>query len=266
MTKISLRALVVLATGFVLVNCANKSTNNFANTLAGKFTDRFTTLYDISDKAWSVTYPGIGACVRTVIASDNKAGNVSYTEGMANCFNPSKYGKTFYVSDGSGSFWVCDYLTGKSTVNEITQSGQPDSTSPASGGCNGKAWSKFTPTDSSFSLVGNFTDNYGGSQVFTNTLWTSSYGTPCSYAVIFYDNVNGFFIYQQQADAGCTSANNYKFGKVFWTVDSASKLYYCELMYGQSSYLTVANSTTKPGYSNPATTGCSGFGWTQLIR
>lgn len=234
---------------------------------SGKYLDLLTVGHDVSEKHWLVSYPGIGVCERTLLSFDRDAGTAVFVEGATNCFNPGKYGKTYFVADTNSVFRVCDYLTGKNTPNEVTGTTSfPDSTNPSTGGCNGKAWGKFTPTDSSFSLVGNFTDNYGGSQIYTNTLWTSSYGTPCSYAVVFYDNVNGFFIYQQQADAGCTSSNNYKFGKVFWTVDSASKLYYCELMYGQSSYLTVANSTTKPGYSNPATAGCSGFGWTQLIR
>ena len=120
--------------------------------------------------------------------------------------------------------------------------------------------------DSNLALVGNFSDPYGGSQKFTNTLWTGSYGTPCNYQIIFYDNINGFFVYQQQGDAGCTAANNYKFGKVFWGVSSASEIYYCELLYGQTYYLTVTNSTAKPTYTNPAASGCSTFSWTKLTR
>ena len=263
MTRFFLKTLVALAAGFVWVNCTNKTTNNFANTLSGKFTDRLTLMHDVSETAWNVTYPGVGTCVRTITDMDSSVGSATYFEGNANCFNASKYGKTFFVSDGTGSFWYCDYLSGKTAASEVLQAGRPDSTTPATGGCNGSAWGKLTPSDANLALNGSYTDNWSSSHQFTNTLWTTS---GCTYAIIYYDNVNGFLLYQQQGDAACWAANNYKFGKVFWAVSSANKLYYCQLLYDKVSYLTVANDTGKPSYTNPAASGCSGFSWTQLIR
>ncbi len=264
MTRFNFRLLNALAISFIAAHCA-QGTNG--TQLAGKFKDTFTVQHDISGQNWNLLYPGVGTCERKVLNFDHSGGHATYVEGSANCPNPGKYGKMFFENESANVHWICAFLSGKATADEVeNDTERPDGVSPVLGGCNGKAWSKLTPVDNNFALLGSFTDNWGGSQSYTNTLWTGSYGTPCTYAIIFYDNANGYFIYQQQADAGCTVANNYKFGKVFWGVDAASKLYYCELLYAQASYLTVANSTAKPTYGNPSATGCSGFSWTQLIR
>lgn len=233
---------------------------NAAN--SGNYRDKSGVQYAVDSSIWKVTYPGTGSCDRSVLVAAE--GQVTYSEQGSGCFNPGKFGRLYFIKDGASDMWFCDFISGKSSVDDVKAiTGSPDSSAASTGGCNGKAWVKLSATDSNFSLVGSFTDNWSSSHSFSNTLWTTG---GCTNAIIYYDNTNGFFLYQQQADAGCWAANNYKFGKVFWAVDSASKLYYCQLMYDKSSYLDVANSTAKPTYTNPSATGCGGFSWTQLIR
>ncbi len=261
MIKIFFRILFALAISFMTMQCA-KGTNGIS--LAGKYADRLTMQHDISDKYWNLSYPGTGSCERQVLNFDRNAGFATYVEGVTNCPNPGKYGKVFFESESADLHWFCTFLSGKATASEVEEDAErPQSVSPSLGGCNGSAWGKLTPIDANLTLNGDFTDNWSSTHKFTNTLWTTS---GCTYAIIFYDTTNGFFLYQQQGDASCYAANNYKFGKVFWAVSSANKLYYCQLLYDKASYLTVANDTSKPGYTNPASSGCGGFSWTQLIR
>jgi len=254
-----LRGMVLLSAGLLLA-CQNNT-----HPLFGQYRDRTTVGHNITPTQWSLTYPGKGTCDRTLINFHSTDGYAIFSESGGGCFNAGTYGRLYFTYDANNALWYCNFLTGLPTLsNAQTLSTSPDASSPASGGCNGAAWTKLNAADSNFALAGNFSDTYSSTQQYTNSLWTAP-GYPsgiCTYAIIFYDNTNGFFLYQQQADAGCYAANNYKFGKVFWMVDSNAKLYYCEQLYGKSSYLTVANDSTTPTYN--AATGCAGFSWTQL--
>lgn len=243
------------------LHCNNAST---VQTFTGSHRDTLTLQHTISSQSWEITYPGTGKCTRTLLDFKQSDGFAVYSESGPACFNANTYGKAYFTNDSGGALWYCSYIVGKASTADVKAvTTAADATTPATAGCNGKAWIKMLSADANFALVGSYTDNWSSSHTFSNALWSTS---GCSNAIIFYDNTNGFFLYQQQAEAGCYAANNYRFGKVFWAVDSASKLYYCQLFYDKQSYLDVANSTTKPTYTNPSASGCSGFSWTQLIR
>ena len=245
---------------FAATHCANGG-NTGDSIISGSYAETTTILHKISTSTWNITYPGMGTCIRYLMETNNTENYMYFAEEGSICANSGKYGKVFYQRAASGQVSFCDFVAGKASLPEAKDlTGKPDTS------CNGKAWTQLNPINADLTLVGTFSDNFGGGQLFSNTLWTTSGFGTCTFAVIYYDNANGYFIYQQQADAGCFATNNYKFGKVYWTVDSSSKLYYCELLYGQSSYLTTANSTARPTYSNPASAGCNGFSWTQITR
>lgn len=228
----------------------------------GTYIDAVTSTQTISNTAWNSAYPGLGTCARSVSSFDSTNGFALYKEGATVCFNANKYGKVFFTTDASASTYFCDFVSGKATSTEVTAvTTKPTTTTPATSGCNGVAWTKLNKTSTNFDLVGTFVDLFGGTYTFTNTSWADSFG--CTKDIIFYDNANAYFLYQEQA-GGCFNA--YKFGKVFWTIDSTKKLYYCEFLFGQNGYLATANDTTKPTYTTPSTSGCGGFSWSQIIK
>lgn len=232
--------------------------------LNGSYMDTLATQQVVTNTTWVSKLPGLGSCTRAISTYDNTALTATYKEGSTVCFNANKFGKVYFTTDTAKVKWYCDFTTAKTTLAEVTSvTTKPTTTSPSTGGCGGTTtpWTKLATLGTDFALVGTFVDNFAGGHTYTNTSWADTFG--CTKDIIFYDNTNGFFLYQEQA-GGCF--NPYKFGKVFWTADSSKKLYYCELLFGQNSYLATGNNTAKPTYTNPATSGCSGFSWSQLTR
>lgn len=250
--------LLATACAVVTTQCKNAGTNG--QEFSGMLRDPLTQLHEVSVIAWKITNPGVGVCTRTLYDFKNSDGYAVYSESGSACSNPDKFGKSFFTNDAAGTLWYCDSIAGKSTADEVKAvTAVADATSPATTGCNGKAWTKLT-SGTGLTLAGNFTDNFSSTHTIQETSWDDTF---CVKTIIHYDNTNGYLVYQEES-SGCF--NRYKFGKIFWTVDSARKLYYCELLYNQSSYLATANSATKPTYTSPGTTGCSGFSWTNLTR
>lgn len=113
-----------------------------------------------------------------------------------------------------------------------------------------------------FSLVGNYTDNYAGDHRFTATAW-ESFG--CTKTVVSYDNTTRSFIYQEALSASCF--NQGKYGKVYWTTIQANGSFFlCENVYGKNSAAEAQNDSAPPSETNPATSGCGGFSWSQMTR
>ncbi len=255
--KISIASMALSCT-ILLAHCKNTAASG--QDFSGNLHDPLTQLHEISISTWKITNPGVGVCTRGLYDYKSTDGFVIYSESGAACVNSDKFGKTYLINDSAGTLWYCDFIAGKNSVADVKAvTSAPDTASPSTTGCNGKAWTKLT-SGTNLTLAGSFTDNFSGSHTIADTSWDDTF---CIKTIIHYDNTNGYLVYQEES-AGCF--NRYKFGKIFWTLDSTRKLYYCELLYNQSSYLATANSTSKPTYTSPGTGGCSGFAWTNITR
>lgn len=107
----------------------------------------------------------------------------------------------------------------------------------------------------SLEISGMWVDDFGGGHVITDTSWATSYGEDVyPYTITAYDNPGRFAIAQSDDDD--------TWSKFEWTfvVDA---LYFCQSAFGEASAQDAANATDADP-TDPAASGCGGFGWSLL--
>jgi len=151
--------------------------------------------------------------------------------------------------------------------SETIDSGTPNSETADSGTPNDEADSgaqcklEATAPASAPTIVGTYTDAYGGTQQVAATTWTS--GTSV-FHLSQVDNVQLFAIAQNDCANPCYGGVCYggEWSRFDWTYDAAHALWYCQTAYEAPS-AQQALQTPAADAQNLAT-GCSGFPWSKL--
>ena len=111
------------------------------------------------------------------------------------------------------------------------------------------------------SIIGSYSDNFGGSQDITAETWTMAYegSDPSVFNILSFDNKTQVVIAQN----GATNAYNPDlFSRFDWTI-SESVLYYCQTAYDAASEQAAVD--TKAADAANLETGCGGFFWSFLL-
>ena len=115
-------------------------------------------------------------------------------------------------------------------------------------------------TQAPLSIIGVYTDGWGGEHTITADDWTIGYtgSDPSVFAILSFDNTDKYVIAQNDV------ANTYSpelFSRFDWTEPDGA-LYYCQTAYAaeteQAAMDTVAADATD------LTTGCGSFPWSEL--
>lgn len=106
-------------------------------------------------------------------------------------------------------------------------------------------------------IRGSFSDSWGSHHVITNSTWTSGSSV---FHISQVDNGAKYLIARN--DQGNTW-NPCLWSRFDWT-RSEGKLYYCQTAYNAATE-AAALSTPPADPSDPATSGCGGFSWTELL-
>jgi hypothetical protein len=104
---------------------------------------------------------------------------------------------------------------------------------------------------------GTYSDDFGGTHVFTTTQWTDSFGA--AFTVIDTNEEEKYIIYQNSAS---NTYNPSKFSRVDFTLDSNDNLYYCQIAYDKDT-VAMAEAVADAD-ANDLAGGCSGFAWSKL--
>jgi hypothetical protein len=113
------------------------------------------------------------------------------------------------------------------------------------------------PTGSTtLEVVGDWSDNYGGSTTITATKWGAD-------TVVRFDNGANSAVVQAPADA---AYNPSKFSKQLWTEPASGSFWLCTVDFGLDSADAAAASTKTADAANPADGGCGGFPWTKMTK
>ncbi len=115
-----------------------------------------------------------------------------------------------------------------------------------------------TDTPAGLAIAGSYTDNWGGTHEITDGSWVQGSST---YHITQFDNDAMFAI------AHNDSGNEYNpdlFSRFDWATDGSGQLWYCQTAYAAADE-AEALATAAADPTDPATTGCGGFSWTQLI-
>lgn len=119
-----------------------------------------------------------------------------------------------------------------------------------------------TPDD--FELIGVYDSSFGGVETITASTWsTASEDFPTVLTKIdSFDNDENFAVTQNAEDAEYSPD---AFNKVVWTEpDEVGAFFYCTVDFGLDTAEEAASSEETADASDPATSGCAGFSWTQL--
>ena len=201
-------------------------------------TTGFTEIYHVMDE---VKYPY--AAAGYLIAQNDAA-------------NPSDGGfySVFDWIAPAGNLYVCHTASNLSALGDAAAMPVPDSSTPTVSGCGGAPWTQLFRQR--LPVQGQFTDNYGGRQTVTQTLWDDGYG---KYHIVAWDPAQSFLIARND------TANTYSpdlYSRIDWT-QSGGNLYSCFAAFDAATP-ALASSAAAPDASMPDTGGCGGFSWTRL--
>lgn len=105
-------------------------------------------------------------------------------------------------------------------------------------------------------VAGTWNSNFGGSETITDDAWNGA-------AIIEFDNTTNFVVTQTPADS---EFNPSKFNKLVWTEPANNAFYYCFVDFGRDTAEQARTSTQTADATEPASSGCGGFSWTELSR
>ena len=111
------------------------------------------------------------------------------------------------------------------------------------------------PPQGPLEIIGNYTDNFGGTQQVTQTRWVS--GT-LGFQIRAYSNAGNFLAAQNDLTNAFSPG---KFSRFSWTTFQAS-LYFCQNPFSAETFEAAFSGA--PDSTDPNTGGCGGFSWTQL--
>jgi len=108
-------------------------------------------------------------------------------------------------------------------------------------------------------IVGNWTDNYGGSHVITNASWDyNTTGYTQQSVIVEYHNASNTLYSQDQS--------NNLYSRVVWTQIANNQFYSCTIVYYKATLEEAKNDPATADATDPATGGCGGFSWSLMTR
>ena len=86
-----------------------------------------------------------GSSVVALTQFDNDANWAVGQNDSVNSYSPDKWSRYDWYTDGDGTLWYCSAAYEAETEADALAVPPSDTTDPATGGCNGFAWSSLTP-------------------------------------------------------------------------------------------------------------------------
>jgi hypothetical protein len=119
-----------------------------------------------------------------------------------------------------------------------------------------------SPTNDVLAIAGSYTDQWGVDHTIDEVSWVqvAPYGSS-SYAVLSFDNAIRSVIAQN------ASTNAYDadlFSRFDWVEGMHGDLFFCQTAWAAASE-DAAEATPRSDDTDPETTGCGGFPWTNLV-
>ena len=230
--------------------------------IAGAYRDNYSGTHRVTDESWNS-----GASMFHVIEFSNEERWALARNDGQNEFNPDAYSRFDWTVAGD-RLYFCQSAFASETVEDARDVPAADPDDLESGcGSAGFAWSALTP----ISLLGSYTDDFGGSHEITPGAWATNYA---AFHLIAFSND------EQWAVAQNDCSNTYfpgLFSRYDWVMldeqtgeggaggaGAEERLYYCQTGYDLAS--ADAAEAFDEADSTDVDTGCNGFPWTELAR
>ena len=116
------------------------------------------------------------------------------------------------------------------------------------------------PAQGPLEIIGNYSDNFGGTQQVTQTEWNDGFGI---FHIISYFNASDFLVAQNDAN---NSFKPNKYSRFTWTTFLTS-LYFCQSPFDAETFAAAFTATARDA-TDPENAGCglpdNNFPWTRL--
>ena len=109
-------------------------------------------------------------------------------------------------------------------------------------------------------ISGRWQSGFGGTEEISSDAWVTAWST---LAIVSFDNDTNVAIVQNPPDDAFFPD---KFSKIEWTEIEADQFFYCTIDFGLDTAEAAEQSENRADSTDPATTGCGGFPWTDLTR
>ncbi|HNC98117.1 MAG TPA: hypothetical protein PKW90_18440, partial [Myxococcota bacterium] len=213
--------------------------------IRGNWVDDWGGSHSISEDLWDMS----GSSFH-ISSYDNFNHYAIAQNDAANAWYPEFWSRFDWTWNGS-SYYYCQ--TAYNAATEADALATPAANSAdLSTGCGGFSWSKLSAP---LSIIGSYTDNWGGSHEISQSTWTSGSSV---YHIQMVDNNGSFLVAQNDA------ANTYNpelYSRFDWTYDQGT-LYYCQIAYDAADMASALQNTSAVRADLAA--GCNGFGWSSL--
>jgi hypothetical protein len=130
--------------------------------------------------------------------------------------------------------------------------GEGTTTDAGDAGAGGASLAATAPSE----IIGTWDNNFGGTEVITETAWNSS-------AVVGSDDAKNV-VYTQFPDDDAFSPN--KFAKTVYTEPKDDSFYFCMLVYSADTLEAAIADTSVADASDPDNSGCGSFSWSKATR
>jgi hypothetical protein len=221
----------------------------------GQYNDSGGFFHAVFQDAWHMGSLGAGGAVFTFSQYDNEEGWAIAQNHAGNAWFPGLWSRFDWIVS-AGDVWFCQ--TEYEAADEATAlaAPAPDATDPAASGCGGFSWSNLGVDHGVISLAGSYTDQWGSDHVVAWGSWTQD---DSSYALTRWNSAEGWAVGQNASE---NDFNPDLWSRFDWA-EVGGSLWYCQTNFAADTEAT-AEDTPAADPSDPATTGCDGFAWTNL--
>jgi hypothetical protein len=224
--------------------------------LTGAWLDDYGAAYEIAEDLWRDDYSSYqpldwSNAERWVVARNDDD----------NAFNPGAFSR-FDWAEQAGDTWLCQTVFDAASEDAAREAAPADPADPATAGCGTFPWTRLFPA-SGPELTGGWADSFGGSWDLGATTWTFQMdASVATYLIETFSNVDNRVV------AANDSTNAYDPGKwsaFDWTVDGTGRTWLCQTAFAADDAMAAAE-TPFADATDPATAGCGGFPWTELLE
>jgi len=108
-------------------------------------------------------------------------------------------------------------------------------------------------------IEGTWSSNFGGTETIDDDSWASESSSFTSVSeIVEFSNEDNMAITRSPDDG--------TYGRNVWTDVDGGRFYYCTIAFMQDSADAAWAAGGTPDATDPATSGCGGFSWTELTR
>jgi hypothetical protein len=221
----------------------------------GQYNDGWGTFHAVLPDAWHIGSLSPSGSVFTFTRYDNDEGWAIAQNHADNAWSPGLWSRFDWTVSGGG-LWFCQ--TAYEAADEDAAEATPaaDATDPATSGCGGFGWTNLGEDQGVISLAGGYTDQWDTDHLVGWDAWIQG---DSEYHLIQWNSAEGWAVAHNGAD---NAFNPGLFSRFDW-VEDAGSLWYCQTAYAAADE-TTALETPAADPTDPAASGCEGFGWTNL--